>query len=294
MKNSIAYLPQKKQRDLVRFVEEITKRLPKTQMIILYGSYARNEYVNHDEKVEFGIPTSFRSDYDILVVTDGVTDQRASRMLDAIDNMYYRDPDLQTPVEFIHENIKRLNEYIDAGRYFYTEIKEEGILLYDSGKFTLAEQRPLRFDEIKEQAEEYFKDKFSRANSFMRSSMHGYNDKDFRIVSFYLHQACENSFQTIRLVHTLTNPKQHNLEKLFSFTRKYSTDLPSIFPNDNPEEKRLFELLKSAYIEARYNPKFIVTKEDIDALLPKVKRLLEITKRICEAQIAEYAKQVQS
>lgn len=292
MKNSIAYLPQKKQRDLVRFVEEITKRLPKTQMIILYGSYARNEYVNHDEKVEFGIPTSFRSDYDILVVTDGVTDQRASRMLDAIDNMYYRDPDLQTPVEFIHENIKRLNEYIDAGRYFYTEIKEEGILLYDSEKFTLAEQRPLRFDEIKEQAEEYFKDKFGRASSFLRSAKHDYEDGDYKMSSFHLHQACENSFQTIRLVHTLTNPKQHNLEKLFSFTRKYSPDLPSIFPNDNPEEKRLFELLKSAYIEARYNPKFIVTKEDIDALLPKVKRLLEITKQICEAKIAEYAKQL--
>ncbi|MDN3672741.1 HEPN domain-containing protein [Flavobacterium branchiarum] len=292
MKNSIAYLPQKKQRDLVRFVEEITKRLPKTQMIILYGSYARNEYVNHDEKVEFGIPTSFRSDYDILVVTDSVTDQRASRMLDAIDNMYYRDPDLQTPVEFIHENIKRLNEYIDAGRYFYTQIKEEGILLYNSEKFTLAEQRPLRFDEIKEQAEEYFKDKFEKANFFFEDAILNYEKERYQMASFYLHQACENSFQTIRLVHTLTNPKQHNLEKLFSFTRKYSTDLPSVFPNDNPEEKRLFELLKSAYIEARYNPKFIVTKEDIDALLPKVKRLLEITKRICEAKIAEYAKQV--
>jgi HEPN domain-containing protein/predicted nucleotidyltransferase len=290
MKKSIAYLPQKKQRDLLRFVEQITARLPKTQMIILYGSYARNEYVDLDERVEFGIPTSYRSDYDILVVTDGVTDQRATRMLDAVDDMYYQDQDLQTPVEFIHENIKRLNEYIEAGRYFYTQIKEEGIVLYDSEKFTLAEQRPLHFDEIKQQAEEYFEDKFGRASSFFRSAMHGYDDKDYRIVSFYLHQTCENSFQTIRLVHTLTNPKQHNLTKLFSFARKYSSDLPSVFPNDTPEEKRLFELLKSAYIEARYNPKFIVTKEDIDALLPKVKRLLEITKQISEDKIAEYSK----
>jgi HEPN domain-containing protein/predicted nucleotidyltransferase len=290
MKKSIAYLPQKKQRDLLRFVEQITARLPKTQMIILYGSYARNEFVDRDEKVEFGVPTSYRSDYDILVVTDGVTDQRATRMLDAIDDMYYQDPELQTPVEFIHENIKRLNEYIEAGRYFYTQIKEEGILLYDSEKFTLAEQRPLRFDEIKLQAEEYFKDKFSRANSFLKGASFYFLEEDYKMSSFHLHQTCENSFQTIRLVHTLTNPKQHNLSKLFSFTRKYSSDLLSVFPNDTIEEKRLFELLKSAYIEARYNPKFIVTKEDIDALLPKVKRLLEITKQISEAKIAEYAK----
>lgn len=294
MKKSIAYLPQKKQRDLLRFVEQITARLPKTQMIILYGSYARNEYVDRDERVEFGIPTSYRSDYDILVVTDGVTDQRATRMLEAVDDMYYQDPDLQTPVEFIHENIKRLNEYIDTGRYFYTQIKEEGIVLYDNEKFTLAEQRPLRFDEIKQQAEEYFKDKFGRASSFLKGASFYFSEEDYKMSSFHLHQACENSFQTIRLVHTLTNPKQHNLSKLFSFTRKYSSDLLSVFPNDTPEEKRLFELLKSAYIEARYNPKFIVTKEEIDALLPKVKRLLEITKQVSEDKIAEYAKLIKA
>lgn len=50
----------------------------------------------------------------------------------------------------------------------------------------------------------------------------------------------------------------------------------------------MFELVKSAYVEARYNPKFVVTKDDIDALLPKAKLLLDITKRICEAKIKEY------
>ncbi|WP_255491460.1 hypothetical protein [Dysgonomonas sp. ZJ279] len=54
------------------------------------------------------------------------------------------------------------------------------------------------------------------------------------------------------------------------------------------EEKRLFNLVKDASIEARYNPKFIVTKEDIDALIPKVELLRDITKRICELKIGEY------
>ena len=47
-------------------------------------------------------------------------------------------------------------------------------------------------------------------------------------------------------------------------------------------------LLKDAYVEARYNPKFLVTKEDIDALLPKVELLRNITKSICEQKIREY------
>lgn len=42
---------------------------------------------------------------------------------------------------------------------------------------------------------------------------------------------------------------------------------------------------KAAYIEGRYNPKFVVTREDIDALMPRVELLREITQRICEERI---------
>lgn len=46
-------------------------------------------------------------------------------------------------------------------------------------------------------------------------------------------------------------------------------ELAKVFLRDTPEEKRLFELLRSAYVEARYTDDFVVTKEDIDALMPK-------------------------
>ena len=55
--------------------------------------------------------------------------------------------------------------------------------------------------------------------------------------------------------------------------------------------KRLFDLLQRAYVESRYNPDFEITKEDIDALLPKVERLRDIVERVCTAQISYYAQQ---
>lgn len=82
--------------------------------------------------------------------------------------------------------------------------------------------------------------------------------------------------------------KQHNLSKLSASVKRHSEELAKVFPRNTPEKKRLFTLLKDAYVEARYNPKFLVTKEDIDALLPKVELLRDITKRICEAKIREY------
>lgn len=38
-------------------------------MVILYGSYARNTHVDYDQRIEFGVPTYFMSDYDILILT---------------------------------------------------------------------------------------------------------------------------------------------------------------------------------------------------------------------------------
>lgn len=288
MKKSILHLPKRKQEDLYFLVREITKRLPQTEFIILYGSYATGKYVVYDERVEFGIPTSFMSDYDILVVTSGISDKKVGNLLDNIDDLYYKDPESQTPAQFINDDIKTLNRQLEEGRYFYTQLKQEGIVLYDSGRFKLARRRKLKFKEIKEQAQEYFNDKFQSVNEFLFLARVAAKEEMYKKAAFNLHQACENYYYSIRLAFTMRSNKQHNLSKLSASVKRHSDELAKVFPRDTPEEKRLFTLLKDAYVEARYNPKFLVTKEDIDALLPKVKLLRDITKRICEAKIREY------
>ena len=155
-------------------------------------------------------------------------------------------------------------------------------MLFDSGK------HKLNFNEIQQQAQEYFEDKFAYANSFLRSAKLDYDDKEYKMCSFHLHQTCESYIYAIRLVFTLENPKQHNLAKLFNSVKQYSDEFAKVFPQDTPDDKRLFKLIKSAYVNGRYDPDFVVTKEDIDALLPKVELLRDITKRICEQKIKEY------
>ena len=291
MKDSIAYLPRDKQEDLNFLVKEILKRLPQTEFIILYGSYARGNYVRRSVRIEDGgIPTIKISDYDIYVVTSGINSKKADTVLDNVEDVFFagKDFDRDTPVEFINDDINMLNKYLEEGRYFYTQIKQEGVVLYDSGKYKLARRRKLNFAEIKEQAQEYFKEKLNEANEFLVDTINAYNRENYKRASFYLHQACENYYYAIRLTFTLRNNKQHNLSKLSSSTKRYSEDLVTVFPQHTLEEKRLFTLLKAAYVEARYNPYFVVTKEDIDALVLKVELLRNITIRICEMKIKEY------
>ena len=294
MKDSIAYLPKDKQDDLGFLVKEILKRLPQAEYIILYGSYARGNYVRRRVRIEDGgIPTVKISDYDIYVVTSGFNSKKAETVLDNIEDIFFsgKDFDRDTPVQFITDDIKALNKYLEEGRYFYTQIKQEGIVLYNSGKYKLSRRRKLNFAEIKEQAQEYFDEKFEKGNFFFDDAVTNKGRERFQMSSFYLHQACENYYYAIRLTFTLRNNKQHNLSKLSSSVRRYADDLGTVFPQNTPEEKRLFVLLKAAYVEARYNPYFVVTKEDIDTLIPKVELLRDITKRICEAKIKEYVEQ---
>lgn len=295
MKDSIAYLPKDKQEDLNFLVKEILKRLPQTEFIILYGSYARGNYVRRSLRIEDGgIPTVKISDYDIYVITSGINSKKADTVLDNVEDIFFtgKDFDRDTPVQFINDDIKMLNKYLEQGRYFYTQIKQEGIILYNSRKFKLARRRKLNFAEIKEQAQEYFDEKFQTANEFLHTAKLIYKEEYYKRASFQLHQACENYYYAIRLTFTLRNNKQHNLSKLSYSTKKYSEDLAIVFPQDILEEKRLFILLKAAYVDARYNPHFVVTKEDIDALILKVELLRDITKRICEIKIKEYAEKV--
>ncbi|MCD8080041.1 MAG: HEPN domain-containing protein [Bacteroides sp.] len=288
MKHSIAHLPKRKQDDLHYLIRKILERIPQTQMIILYGSYATGKYVEYDERVEFGIRTSYMSDYDLLVVTHGARDKEVGQKLDNIEEIYYKDPDLQTPVQFINEDIKALNKFLSEGRYFYTQIKKEGVLLYDNKKCKLARRRKLNYEEIHKQAEEYFEEKFKEANEFLVDAHNAYNRGNYKRTSFYLHQTCENLFYAVRLVYTLQNNKQHNLSKLLASVRKYSPEFEEIFPRQTKEQKNLFNLLKAAYVEARYNPQFIVTKEDIETLMVKVEALFSLVKKLCRQRIEEY------
>lgn len=296
MKKSLSHLPKEKQVDLRLIAQYVVEALgDQCEMVILYGSYARGNYVEYDQRIEFGVPTYFMSDFDILVITSNeCSNSKIKRLLEKVEDRYYQHKGIgrfafTTHIHFIDESIKDFNKAIIKSRYFYTDIKEEGIMLYDSGNCKLARRRKLNFTQIGELAQEYYTAKLKVAISFIRSIHHAYDDEDYNIAAFYLHQACENLYQAIILTSTLYSIKGHNLEELIKAAKTFSLEVMKVFPRNTEEEKRLFILLLKAYIEARYNKSYVATKADIEALIPQVELLTEITKEACENKIKEYA-----
>ena len=294
MKRSTRFLPPRKRQDLQQLAELIRENVKQVEMIILFGSYAKNKYVDYDQRIEFGTPTYYMSDYDIVILTRKPIGAIESSLYEKIKDRFFENKNrpFHTHPQFVNYGIDEFNYALSKAHYFETEIKRDGVILYDSGAYKLARRRKLDYTEIRERAQKYFDDKFGRANDFL-DGVKFYSDTNrYLMASFHLHQSAENFLRTIPMVFILYGHKSHNLSELMNATKKYAPEIFKALPRDTPEEKRLFDLLQRAYIESRYNPDFEVTKEDIDALIPKVEQLRDIVEKVCRDRIAYYESQI--
>ncbi|MDD5598620.1 MAG: HEPN domain-containing protein, partial [Victivallaceae bacterium] len=259
MKKTIAHLPADKRNELKHIVSTVCGMCGDVEMIILFGSYARGDY-KEESDLKPDRKSGDKSDYDILVVTREKTT--------AVDVGLWRkitqqcdSAGLSAYVRIITHDIQELNIKLAEGQYFYSDIRKEGCRLYDSGNLKLARKRKLKPEEQKRIARDYFEQWFGRAKSFYNYFEFGLGKNDLKGAAFQLHQAAEHSYKTVLLVFTNYTPSQHLLELLGYMASKHDSRFEDIFPQETREEQRLFKLLEYAYIGARYDPAYGITRE---------------------------------
>lgn len=291
MKRSIKRLPERTQEELNVLLELIKRYIPKCEMMILFGSYARGTYVLWDEKVEFGIHTSYQSDLDLMVVVSQanvqVVEQRLRGKLLPDYHWAFKHRRHAMP-QFVVEDAAILNKELEKKQYFYTDIIKEGIKLYDTKKVKLAKPRPLSFKEIKKIAVDEFAIYYPDGEGFLEHGYFDYKKGTYKLGSFQLHQACERFYNAITLVFTNYRPKSHKLPELHGRVKEYARELSAVFPQTTPFEAHCYDLLCRAYIEARYNKDFAVTREELEYMIQRIEMLKEITYRLCNEKIASY------
>lgn len=290
MKRNIRFLPPNKRQDLQQLVALIREHIKQVEMVILFGSYAKNKYVDYDQRIEFGTPTYYMSDYDIVILTRKPIGAIESSLYEKIKDKFFENKNRQfhTHPQFVNYGIDDFNYALTKAHYFETEIKRDGVILYDSGAYKLARRRKLDYIEIRDRAQKYFDDKFRRATDFLDGVNFYCDTRRYQMASFHLHQSAENFLRTIPMVFILYGYKSHDLSELMNAAKKHTAEIFKAFPRDTEKEKRLFDLLQRAYIESRYNPDFEITKEDIDALLLKIEQLRDIVEKVCRERIAFY------
>lgn len=301
MKTSLDHLPEGKRRELAFVVELVRdgfafaiarRTMPslrggKLLKIILFGSYARGDWVEDPVGRYF-------SDYDLLVVVDrdeltdvpefwSKTEERLLEELAAGTN-------LRTPVSLIYHSIEDVNEKLRLGRYFFIDILRDGILLFEEPGLHFVEPQALSPAEALRETQEYFDEWYETANQFYRQFAHAVADGAPKVAAFQLHQAAERFYHCLFLVRTLYSPKTHNLNQLRSLAEAIEPRLKEIWPRESKADRRCYELLRKAYVEARYSRHYRITNDQLGWLAARVELLRSIVREVFEARISALAK----
>lgn len=291
MKKTIKHLPILKQDELERIITTIRQNCLEVEKIILFGSYARGDYKEKKDLAE-NRKSGHVSDYDILVITKDALTALDTNLWHEIGEKC-RNLKLSADPRILTHDIEELNNKLSVGQYFYSDIIEEGIIIFDAENFDFADRRKLSDDEIKKFRTEYFEHWFGRAERFFKHYEVDFEDvkqdqdqSANGLAAFNLHQSAEASYKTILLVFTLYNPNEHFLAILGKECEEYFPELRNLFIKETEKQKDRFKLLEYAYIGGRYDPKYRISKSDLEVLANDVKKLLKITKRVCERKIS--------
>lgn len=103
-----------------------------------------------------------------------------------------------------------------------------------------------------------------------------------------LHQIIERLFSGILLIFTRYKPNIHDLYALRKLANSVDYRITQVFPLDDAESKRLFKLLKKAYVEARYKPDYSIAYDELMGLHKQVEELRKIGERICHEKIESF------
>ena len=113
-----------------------------------------------------------------------------------------------------------------------------------------------------ERAERNFAYWFESANEFLKMYAFGASTGMSSNAAFQLHQAAERLYVTTNPVFTGYKRKEHNLQKLHEEAAPVHPDIASVLPRSTPEDKHLFDLLRRAYIDARYDESYRITADE--------------------------------
>jgi predicted nucleotidyltransferase len=240
MKKSLKHLPESKQNELQKIVSAIQKSCKDVEKIILFGSYARGDY-KEKKDLKPQQKTGHISDYDILVVTEKkkTTDEFVS--WNGAGKLK-----LSAPVRVIAHDVESINISLAEGQYLFTDIKKEGITLFDSKKYKLANKRKLKPSEKQRIAKDYFEHWFGIAKGFYKHFEIDFAEIDVNrnteangLAAFHLHQAAEHAYKTTLLVFTNYNPQEHYLGILGRMISKYHSELTNLFPKKKLRRKKI-------------------------------------------------------
>jgi len=248
--------------------------------IVLYGSMARGKPVRD-------LDTGYRSDFDLLVVVSH------PELVD--DDWWYGAKDgldleaslgaVRYPYNIVVHDLADVNDQLRRGRPFFVDINRDGIIVYEFDTKELAKPGNLSAEEELEEAKDHFEEWFEASTDFLKGAKFFVEEKSPKRAAFLLHQAVETAYHCALLTLTLYTPKLHNIKTLRSWSESLDPRLIEAWPRKTRAERRAFNHIQRAYVEARYSKHYRITRELLAEATESVEKLQAIVKTVCEERL---------
>jgi len=297
VKTSLDHLPDAKRRELARIVEILFaefedalkgrnaphRKAGRILKIILFGSYARGDWVDDPKG-------GYKSDYDLLVVVnhEELADlaEYWGKADDHLLRAYQIAHELTAPANFIVHDLTDVNKQLKRGRPFFVDIVRDGIALYEAPDHPLEHAEPLSAEEARKEAQKYFDEWFSTAVEFAAGAEFHRERGVGKLAAFNLHQATERLYHCLLLVLTLYSPKSHKLNFLRSQAERLAPQLVAAWPRESRFEQRCWELLRRAYVDARYSPHYKITADELAWIGERAGVLRGLVEGVCRDHLS--------
>jgi predicted nucleotidyltransferase/HEPN domain-containing protein len=297
MRTDLDHLPERNRRDLERIIELLFaefedatalatqdwKKQGRILKIVLFGSFARGDWVADPKGGYF-------SDYDILVV---VSDRRLTDTIefwakadDHLTRAVTIEKSISAPVNFLVHDLADVNDQLRHGRPFFVDIARDGIALYEMEGSEFEQPHHLSRAKRQAEAQRSFDNWFSKAGTALKGARFYLAEGDANDAAFLLHQSTERLYHCVLQVLTLYSPKSHKLNFLRSQAESHEPRLIPVWPRDTRFGQRCFELLRRAYVDARYSPHYTITPEELEWIGERIELLQSLVREICEERLA--------
>ena len=203
-----------------------------------------------------------------------------------------RDPGISTQVGLIVHSRREVNTALRQGQYFFSDIRREGIVLYELDDQPLAEPTILTAADALAVAKRHFDKRFPFAKYQIKLSLIALEDAQLSNSAFQLHQAIEHAYATLLLTLTGYTPPSHNLNFLRTLAEEQDRRLTEAWPRDQQRLRAWFNTLNEAYVKARYSEHYAISAEALKWLSSRTAVLHEMVETICLAHLERLEKQV--
>lgn len=185
-------------------------------------------------------------------------------------------------VAYSFDTVKML---IDEGDFFLSTVFRKGVLLHSEGLVLPDRRKFVSHESLLNKTRGGCIRWLTTSSHFMDCAVYCIMEGHLGIGVFMIHQAIEQICRGLLAVLMQVHHATHNLSWMLKLSSSLAPEIAFLFPRDSPQERALFKILRSSYLDSRYAEKFEVKEQDCWVLYERAVELRRIAGELCEGRI---------